>query len=132
MKPNYCVRDLKNAICDCCDIYPDKQMLIYDDQELKSDHASIASYGINGTCTIMLNVKMSTGLPLRNPSYTMSNLLLFIPSAIPDMDITQLRYKIKKMHPNVAAKKVPPISLDEKNRKEVELTRDRMKVPQLK
>ncbi|XGW29979.1 hypothetical protein V3C99_009195 [Haemonchus contortus] len=89
------VAELKSIVFDATDVPTDKQVLIYNDAVLKNDSATIANYGITKDCTIILNIKMSTGSKVARSHANMS--MLFMPLVMQQGSLPSLRHTIKQM-----------------------------------
>ncbi|KAK6047759.1 ubiquitin family protein [Cooperia oncophora] len=89
------VAELKSIVADATDVPADKQVLLYNDVELKNDSNTIATYGITKDCNITLNIKMSTGSKVARSHVNMS--MLFMPLVMQQGSIPSLRNTIKQM-----------------------------------
>ncbi|CAJ0602122.1 unnamed protein product [Cylicocyclus nassatus] len=90
------VSELKSIVSDATDISVDKQILLYNNVELKNDNAPIRSYGINKDCSLTMNVKMSTGSKISRDNGMNMN-MLFLPMVMHQSPMPTLRNTIKTM-----------------------------------
>ncbi|CAD6193659.1 unnamed protein product [Caenorhabditis auriculariae] len=128
VNPMCTVRDLKGAVEQATEVSMVKQLLLFNNVELKNDDSKIIDCGIVSDCTVIMNVKMSTGI-VANPT---QNVIFFVPFALPENPDT-LRKTIKGMN-SVRRPKKAPLSADKNSNiwtpekhLEAELTRNRMK-----
>ncbi|WKY04090.1 hypothetical protein Q1695_005226 [Nippostrongylus brasiliensis] len=129
------VGELKSIVSDATDVQAEKQVLIYDDVELRDDSASIARYGIKKDCNLTLNVKMNTGSKVARSHASMN--ALFMPLVMGHGALPQLRNSIKTLttihsRPVYRGGKIDPSKEYTTNwtpakQMEHELTRSRMK-----
>lgn len=132
------VRGLKTIIAEKSEIFPEKQLLLYNDNELKDDDAKISNYGIVADCTVTMSVNIVTGMNMGGNLTT----ILYMPVTLPQ-DTEGLRNTVKTMttvkgksqsfiYP-YGAKKIqkPTVSAQHtwtpEKHLEIELTRNRMK-----
>ncbi|RCN43015.1 AN1-like Zinc finger [Ancylostoma caninum] len=128
------VSELKSIVSDATDVAPEKQLLLYKDQELKNENAGIRTYGITKDCSITMNVKMSTGSKVARSHNNMN--MLFLPMVMQQGSLSSLRNTIKTMttirgRPVFRGKVERPMeyttSWSPAKQMEHELTRNRMK-----
>ncbi|KAK6745698.1 hypothetical protein RB195_012049 [Necator americanus] len=89
--------EMKRHITMATGVSPERQLLLYKDKELKDDDSPISSYDITKPCTIIMNVKMNTGVKTDQIGLKVAEIMCFLPMLMPSDNLSDIRNKICTM-----------------------------------